>query len=610
MAGDSLSENPFKVFSPEGMSAEDTVELFVEVSYFKNVYDSGHTMLNGPRGSGKSMLFRYLMPDCQMAARANALSELSFFGVLVSIKNTAPNLTELRRLEDHVAQTILNEHALTSYVAAKVFRSVADSLPANYTQEDGDATLAFFGELVKSLQDAGWEKSIEDIAEPATLSPSDVLGRCAWLCDAAYSAINQYAKRITFMGPAVPYQSVLCDYLSFLYPALCALRRLPYFPSEAPIYLLIDDADYLTLGQTKVLNSWLATRTPGNVSIKVSTQHNYKTYTTVGGQLIRSPHDYQEVNIADFYTTKSSSYRANVNAIVEKRLRKASISASTEEFFPSDTAQEKAIAEIGKELAARWKTGAGRGARASDDVQRYARPEYFRGLAGPAKSTPSYSYAGFGQLVHISSGQVRHVLQPAAMMYDEQRAKSGKEQIDRIDVGIQDEVLRKEANDLMFKDFEKLRTHGAGEVAFGGAEKGTHEERIARLQNLVKFLGGMFRRKLISRDSERRVFSVAVTGDADRDVEDVFSLGVGYGYFHQSSIGNKEGTGRTRLYILTRRLAPYFALDPSSFAGYQFVTNEILRIAMVDPEKVLRLVRRGDIDGVLNSRQLALELPE
>ena len=78
MSDSSLTNNPFKVFTPEGMSARDAVDLFVEVSEFNKIQDLGNTMLNGPRGSGKSMLFRYLMPDCQMIHRDSELHDLPF----------------------------------------------------------------------------------------------------------------------------------------------------------------------------------------------------------------------------------------------------------------------------------------------------------------------------------------------------------------------------------------------------------------------------------------------------------------------------------------------------------------------------------------------------
>ena len=87
------------------------------------------------------------------------------------------------------------------------------------------------------------------------------------------------------------------------------------------------------------------------------------------------------------------------------------------------------------------------------------------------------------------------------------------------------------------------------------------------------------------------MFSVAISDEPEADVVDIFELGVRHGYFQKSMIGNKDGTGRTTLYILTRRLAPYFTLDPSGFAGYLFVTNDRLREGMQNPRRLLRRVK-------------------
>ena len=591
-------DNPFKVFTPEGMTAEDTVELFVEVSDFKKIQDPGHTMLNGPRGSGKSMLFRYLMPDCQSVAKQVPVSKLTFFGVLISIKNTAPNITELRRLDDQVARTILNEHVLACFVASKVLAAVKKALPTTEKESWLAPTRRFHDAVVVgALRVSGWDG---DIGDSPDWSVADLLDNCSRLCEQAYSAVNLYAKRIAFHGTEIEYTGALCDFLTFLYPIIEGLEHLPYLP-DGPTYLLIDDADYLSLDQTRVLNSWLATRTQHVVSIKVSTQLNYKTFATIGGQHVRSPHDFQEINIADLYTSKKGSYVENVQRIVEKRLHKANISIPAAEFFPVDSDQEQAVEAIKEEIRSRWESE-GRGNRVSDDVVRYARPEYIRRLGGTAKSTSTYSYAGLDQLIHISSGLVRYFLQPAAEMFDEQRALDKNGEVEWIRPGIQNSVVRREAENLMFKEFEDLRK----DADCVETPINEHQEEIEKLRNLIRFLGNTFYQKLISQDAERKVFSVAISGEPDRDVLSVFEMGVRYGFFHRSSIGNKDGTGRTRLYVLTRRLAPHFNLDPSSFAGYLFVTNSVLREAMADPDRVLRNAKKHGVDQILDDGQLDL----
>jgi hypothetical protein len=104
-------------------------------------------------------------------------------------------------------------------------------------------------------------------------------------------------------------------------------------------------------------------------------------------------------------------------------------------------------------------------------------------------------------------------------------------------------------------------------------------------------MGRTFHEILISDRSERRVFSIALYDTPTREVAAVLALGVQYGYFHQSTIGNKDGTGRTWLYVLSRRLAPYFLLDPTGFAGYLFVKSDDLAKAMRQPGSRLRNLR-------------------
>ena len=435
---------------------------------------------------------------------------------------------------------------------------------------------------------------------------SAVFSRMAETCDDSYNTVVQYAKRF---GQS-EYTGALCGYMDFLLPLLLALKELSFLPSAA-IYLLVDDADYLNWPQTMALNSWISTRTQGEVSIKISSQLRYKTRATISRLPIQSPHDFREINISDIYTTRQGRYFRRVEQIVSRRLQTAGITKTPHEFFPGDKAQEQAIQKIGEDIRRRWPRS-GRGHRAEDDMLRYARPEFIRALGGPSKSLSTYSYSGFEQLVHISSGLVRFFLDPAALMYDEQQSLHPGKGVTFVEPGVQNRMCRELADRLMMSEFEAMRKEaefdqpgeGIGDGRIAGVRE-MHRE-MARLDNLIRALGGIFYLKLVSEDAERRVFSVAVSGKLDPDVGEVFELGVRQGYFHRSSIGNKDGTGRTRLYVLTRRLAPYFKLDPSSFAGYLWVGNDLLRSSMTDPEALLGRVKRDGVGKHFAGSQLTL----
>ena len=592
MKTQNFKENPFKVFTPENMPASDVNDLFVDpFTDFNKIRDSGHTMVNGPRGCGKSMIFRFLLPDCQSLALNQSINELPFLAFLVSIKNTVPNLTELRRLQDYHADIILNEHFLVSFVSSKIFESIS-RLDLSFDEHALDAAKQFLNDVLNNrLKSCGAEISA---SKQNFTKAKDVFAHIASIFDDLYGEVIQYVRRLTFMSDGdLRYDSALCGYMDFLFPILCDLRNLPFF-SSAPIYLLVDDADHLNTSQTMVLNSWVSTRTQADVSIKISTQLRYKTFSTPSGLPIQSPHDFQSINIADIYTSRHSRYLNRIEEITKRRLKKARIEVTPRVFFPHNEEQERKVSEIAEQLRAKWEKE-GRGHRPGDDALRYARPNYIRSLGGRSKSRPTYSYSGFEHLVHISSGLVRYFLEAAAVMFDEQQSQHPDQSVTHIKPAIQNSVLRTDADSMMLGEFDNIFR-----------SQGSEPMQITKLRNLVSALGGTFFLKLVSEDSERRVFSVALSGRPDNEVAEVFELGVRYGYFHRSSIGNKDGTGRARLYVLTRRLAPYFTLDPTSFAGYLWITNDLLQEAMARPESLLRRIKERGVNNILETRQLTL----
>ena len=95
-------ENPFAVQTPETLSSDEIVSLFVEeYTDYHKIPNAGHTFLNGARGTGKSMIFRYLEPDCQSLAFNKPLKDLPFYAVYLPIKATNLIPSELSPLESN-----------------------------------------------------------------------------------------------------------------------------------------------------------------------------------------------------------------------------------------------------------------------------------------------------------------------------------------------------------------------------------------------------------------------------------------------------------------------------------------------------------------------------
>lgn len=191
----------------------------------------------------------------------------------------------------------------------------------------------------------------------------------------------------------------------------------------------------------------------------------------------------------------------------------------------------------------------------------------------------------FSTLVHLSSGIIRLFLDSAAEMFNEEYSKTENHKVDCISYTIQNKVVRDNADKFLFTHFTKTEND---ESALTNAT-GT----LQKLQNLIFSIGRTFHDILVSNRAERRVFSIALSEIPTQEIKEVLALGVKLNYLHPSSIGTKDGAGRTQLYILNRYVSPHFTLDPTSFAGYLFVKNDELIRAMINGTK-LKLIGSDD----------------
>lgn len=599
------SVNPFQIKTPENLAPEEAVNLFVDVfTDYQKIIAQGHTFIMGPRGIGKSMIFRYLEPDCQCIKSQYSktkIDELEFLGLYIPLRNAGfTKITELTRLERNAAH-IINEHIMVTFFLQKVFKNLSNASLYDENPEWDSSARQYYNEVFLP-RIPGDHYQID-----SNLKVPEVFSKMASIMEHFYLEAIDYTKRLSFTKDTYPYDGPLYEYLDFVLPLMSRLSVIKCFPQKT-IYFLIDDAHCLTAIQTQILNFWVSTRTSGVVSLKISSQYNYKHFYTVTGATIDTPHDYSEIDMTFVYTGKAKpKYKDRITKIIEKRLLNANIHKTADEFFPPDEEQERKIKEIEKMYLKKYDEGKGRGNRRGDDALRYARPDFIKSLSGTSKSSITYSYSGFDQLVHLSSGIVRYFLEPAYKMYAEAVSQAASHVIENIPSTIQSQTIREEANNFLFHELPKYAlSDGIEGIQVDSSEEVYPKEDIDKLSNLIQALGGLFRQILLSDRSERRVFSIAISDSPSKEVEKILALGIQLGYLHSSTIGRKDGKsgGRTRLYILNRRLSPIWTLDPTAFAGYLFVQNHLLEEAMREPFSLLR--RLGKASPTESEYQLSL----
>lgn len=600
--------NPFSVQTPESMTPQEVVELFEPVPDVDAINQPGHTFIHGQRGSGKSMLLRWMSPECVMLAKGYPETELPYISIYLSIKQAQLDLPELKRLEGQGSGAILSEHLL---VCLLIVRALDTWLRIFERQLSNQSVVEYFVHVLKTkiltrFRACGWK---DNDPLPEFRSTSEAF---RWLRDTVdlihVETVAGYVQRLSVDTTTLRWSGALLGYQTIFLPLIRELRGIPGIPSHIPVFILMDDADNLNYDQTRVLNTWVSQRTTEVVSLKISTQMRYKTFLTYGNARIEAPHDFLEIFLTSVLVGSGpDAYQGWLASVLSKRLLPHGLGKDAlENFFPEDGQQVAAIALIGEEIRKKAEEQGPRGNRTRDDVYRYARPEYMRVISGVSKGSSRYSYSGYRQLAHLSSGVVRFFLDPAARMYSEQAKRNNGTPVTFIDPDIQNSILRDTADSLIFQELDKLRQ----DAGFSSWIKHTGDltSALKKLKNLVEAFGAVFRMALIDESrSERRIFSVLLNDEPTDEINEIIKLGVILGYFQEASIGAKDGLGRTRRIVLSRRLAPYFNLDPMGFSGYLSVTQEFIEKAIINPHGIRGRLRSKGIDSFTQQQQLGFD---
>lgn len=574
--------NPFQYLSPERIDAQTAVDMFVDV--FKDYYqvlNAGHTFIHGARGSGKSMMFRIMKSDCQMIMLNKTLKELPFYAIYIPIKDTSLNISELAILDKKHGGAILNEHLLCLYISICIFNTLANETLDQACDQD---SFTLYRAVEKLVREAGYNDEYDFL--PDGRHANDYFQSLVELCTTMLNNFSvQYLSRLAISGD-LTYNGPLCLYQNFLLRIIKKIRNLHFLP-DSPLYFLVDDADELNETQTKILNTWVSYRSTHDVCYKISTQLRYLTYFTTRGSKIDAPHDYFEVTLNQVYTSDSKDrYLSNVQEIVEKRLKLCGIDATAYEFFPSNKKQEEAIDALKKRMQEEQMAIHGDVKKAYDYAYRNARPDY---ITKELRNKYTYSYSGFKQLAHLSSGIIRLFLDLAARMYTS--ACKREENVTCIPVNIQDDEIRAYSQYFYVSEFDKILEDR--DVVNNDEDIDNHK----KLRNFIEAIGQSFNAILKSNSTERRKFSFYYDGQLSDNIAKVLKLGVKYGYFHSSTIGSKSGLGRSRLYVLNRMLAPYYDLDPFSFSGYLYLTHEMIELGMVNPKSFIKRISSKEYEG-------------
>lgn len=576
-------ENPFRVVQPFAMSTSDLQRYWVQSHFLENLLRPEHCFVYGPPGIGKSMLTRYLMPDVRRDMNPNG----SFFGVHVPVRSKSFTQGAWRHLQGHAIALPLSEHILTSYIVVCLLEQFCDERYANV-------------EAVSTSADH-WSAAFDDARSTfrpslrSALPPHEARDRGdlikSWLGTFKDTFGAGHETAIQCLTAPVPakldHPMVSFDDVSALLRALLKHKAV----TAEQFYLLFDDVDDLTEDQALALNYCIGQRLQSFAVVKCTSEHRYPTYRTMNGRRIRDPHDFYKLSLASAYTRDSvTNFEKFLENIADRRLELAGFDVRARTYFPADVDQEARIEALAQTIR-ETHVDPSRPYAAGDKAYRIAESEYLKGLRARHQLS-TYRYAGFSTLADISSNAVRHFLTSASDMFTSTDVHT---RLSSIPVQIQHSILRHHAEELVFEELVRLRDDEADPQ---------RKRELEGLERLVLGIGMRCKSRLFGNHTERRVFSFAFQDTPSVRLQAVLDAGVQHGYFQVGTISDKEGMSRRRLYVLTRRVAPFFSLLVKSYSGYLSVQAqeldkmldlpiEQLRGFCKDPDQV------NDIDSLL-----------
>ena len=587
--------NPFSLVTASNMTAEEAVELWCDDKRLDRVISRESCFIHGHRGTGKSMLFRVLQRDCQELLSPD--DDPTFLAVYFPVRDSDFLAEELEYFQTDHQKYIFSESQLSLLLLRQLFliiRDRKDVIPAGLQNE--------FIHLISRRLNAAYRFSTASGPDVATNDFRAAVIRILENLDDECLRIMQFICRRLY-GPEEPFDGPL-----FLFDTLLApIADFLLDKVGVCLFFLIDDGDDLPISHTVILNTWIARRRKSTV-FKVTTMYRYRTWQTRSGAAIQQPHDFIHYDIATRYLEgKSEDYVELLRQICSKRLGKSGIldvngdPVEPTAFFPPSAAQQLAIEKLTVELTKQYERQY-QGRAVQDNVYRHKTSEYMKYLKH-RRSLDSYYYAGFRTLAILSGGLVRDFIVSAQRMFDDAHRDWDEGEAWQIPPGIQNQVMRDHADRIL------------SEIRDSRQKRMQNVEDWRKIGNLIEGLGSLFKKKMLSTDSERRVFSFAFQTAPNDDIVRLLSLAISEGYFIKGFISKKEGTGRRVLYVLTRRLAPAFSLDVSAYSGYLSCTPDFVSMLMETgdntrfPESNSEQLELFEVGNGSNGRPLWLDPP-
>jgi predicted phosphodiesterase len=583
-------DNPFDSVAANDIDPNIIPKLFVDKNNFLNrITNRFDAIVEGQRGTGKTMLLRYLSIDAQNEASKStrdegALSRLEYFGIYCRVSTKGFARTDIQAVPDRDRRDALFGERLAYFLIARTVESL--SIVIGRDTKIGQSLAPIMAKL----------RTLLCIENSNVIDCWDTLCTTALeLCDDHIESIDNHVASLLPGASPTTYNtrlSVSTSFYSFLSTVKKALGL------ACPFFLLVDDFDSLNAEQQEYIFRCAAERNHALICYKFGIMtFGRRTGLAGRGRTYREGDDYDLIELIWLDkglegTRGEGNYKKTVIEIANRRLESSNWPTNTS--FSSlfeDWRRGSELRDIVKaEMRAAYESMPveDRPSRFQSFYDKQKVSYYFRHLR---KNKIEHRYAGQNTIVDISSGIFRQFLEICSHIVSKAfDAGWSPERGNKIGVEIQNDAIKSYSNDMI-----KSMGETAGDTS--SLSHNQHEVSGRHIVNLAESLSALFYHRLHSDVRDGEVIAIAIRGEIDDESfgKTILDIAVRESVLHRrkQDYPSKTPTGaKFPTYVLNRRLVPRKGLGVKLQGRCELSIDDV-ELAAKDPEAFLRKAVSG-----------------
>lgn len=598
--------NPFSVVAADDLDLANPDH----VKQIRNLFIARHsglptvrkrfnTVLEGQRGTGKTMILKYLGFETQILewidksggkSQEFFSSPQNFIGVYSKLGQGVYDKSDFEAIVSPTRREAVFEHRLVLqllYDVLETMRSVFKhvSPPAQEVRRirhalqtflKADGTLdssANHDELIRSAQDYISFKSVPEVDEYlGSVSPGS-------------GGSADFNPRLT---------------LSALLPFLKLLRE--SCKASTPFFLMLDDFDVLEPYQQACVFKVASVREFSTVCFKFGVMILGKKVSLSGpDRTFRAGDDYDPIDLDWTQGGLHENYQEAAMEIAAARLKDANWPDNLAALLPAWIRGAEIWEEVKLEMQKEWEeAGEKQTDSKSDYISKYGNARFFQRLR---QSKISMRYAGLDYITMVSSGIFRQFLEACKLIFDRAHDRGWLPEHGGVNPEIQDEAMREYSEEMM-QQF--TRTSGDAQALLSG----DIEVNSQHMVTLIESLSDLFYSRLHTPGhGEPEIICIAIRDDLNqcREASTYLNVAVRESILHRFQYPPKTAGGPPLpSYMLNRRLGPRRDLSIRRMQGRIEIEANHIILAVSERKKFFDSVTAKE--EAEKSRQYKLKL--